>query len=158
MLRDLEFVVRDGRIRERGHESFHVAIAALGTKAAARLVERRGHPAHHHLAIAPSFPVSGVRGDAAVQVLDRVGGSQGFVEGVLDAEARINVSVSSRPSRRLAAAPGWGLAREFASRSSCRLARRGSLLCQASFIVRPTLSVSIRNSPLRTIENSPPPY
>lgn len=58
----------------------HVAHAAHAPEAAGGLHERGADPAQHHLAVAPALDVARVVSDRAVEVLDRVGASEGQVK------------------------------------------------------------------------------
>src|SRR4030095_4992024 len=88
MLRDL---VLHGRSRlqvllERGLETVHITEASHGAKAAAGLMKRRADPTQHHLAIAPVLHGTRVMRDQAVEVLNRVRGSECPVERAIDTQ------------------------------------------------------------------------
>src|SRR5262245_49129831 len=55
---------------------FEITMAAHATKVGLRLLERLGHPAHHHFAVAPPFDVAPIGGDRAVEVFNEIGTAQ----------------------------------------------------------------------------------
>ena len=73
-------------LRQRGHQLLHVAIAAHGTEAATGFGQGRADPAEHHVAVAPALDVARVMRDQAIQILDRVGGSQRAIQRLVEAE------------------------------------------------------------------------
>ena len=67
-------------------EGAQLAAAAQLAHAGGRVAERAGHPAQHHLPVAPALDVAGVAGHRAVQVLDGVGRAQRAVRRPGDAQ------------------------------------------------------------------------
>ncbi len=103
---------------EGGPQSGQVQVAVDAAELLAGFDHAGGAPAQRHLPVPPAFDVAGVvtadrdhRLDALVlrSVRANVGGTS----------RRSTVRVSARPSRRLAAAPGWVLSSSLASASSC---------------------------------------
>src|SRR3989304_5853024 len=89
MLRELEFLVGSGyaRFGQRACKLPHVPMTAQGTKATASFVQGGGNPAQHHMPVAPALHVARVMGNAAIEILDWIGGSQRPVERAIDAQA-----------------------------------------------------------------------
>src|SRR5512144_1278260 len=80
-----------------------------------------GAPAQRHLSVAPVLDVSGVV--PAYQIMDSIALVERSVRArVGGTPSRSTVSVSSSPSRRLAAAPGWVVSSARARVSSCAAA------------------------------------
>src|SRR5215210_1436852 len=69
-------------------EMVHITEPTHGTEAAACFVQRGTDPAQHHFAVTPAFHVSRVMCDESVEVLDRIGRSERFVERTVDAQRR----------------------------------------------------------------------
>jgi len=89
MLRGLQdgAVVAFGAAGIQGlQQGAHLAAATQLAHARGRVADRAGHPAQHHLAIAPTLDVATVVRHRAVQVLDRVGRAQRAVQRAGDAQ------------------------------------------------------------------------
>jgi len=101
-------------------EHGHVGVAGHTAELLAGLDHAGGAPALCHLPVSPALDVAGVVAADRDHRLDRVGRPQRPAR-VGGTPSRSTVNVSAMPSRRLPAAPGWGLVQRLGQRFRQRL-------------------------------------